>query len=558
MQGVGAGRLISNRYALTERRARSGEVEVWRATDNTLGREVAVTAFPTSHPHAEAVLDAARRSAAINDHRLIRVLDVGTRGELSWLVEESLAESSSIAELVARGPLPPEEARRIAGEVASGLDVAAQQGLHHLHITPHSVRRTRGGLVKIAGLATAAAFEDGSEPDPATAARADATATVGVMYAAMTGRWPGPTSVPGLPDAPTIVGGVSAPSEIAAAVPPDLDALARVTFNHDDGPATPGELVSRIAPWSSTPVTRVEPRGAVARPAAAGERTEHLPVTRTSQAARPAAPATRVVDRHREHRASRAAATRARLEERRNDPAFLNLPEALERHRHDPLAAPAPLVPAEPAVEGRYAKVVIAVVAVVIVVALAFAVPTIKNAFSMPPKPANAPAPAATTASGTATPATRTSEATASATPIEVERAEGFDPEGDGREKDSQARRVIDGESSTAWTSETYDQPLPEQEKKGVGVILTLPDDSSVSKVDLDLGDTSQSASVYAVPEKRIDEAGLVGKVSDASGTTSVSASAPISAKYVIVWFTDTAARSGGGYRATLAEAAVS
>ena len=115
MQGVGTGRLVASRYALRQRRATLGAIEVWAATDSTLGREVSVTVLPVSDPHADPLLEAARLTASVNDHRLVRVLDVGSRGEIAWVVEESLSESTSITDLLTTGPLPPEEARRIAG-----------------------------------------------------------------------------------------------------------------------------------------------------------------------------------------------------------------------------------------------------------------------------------------------------------------------------------------------------------------------------------------------------------------------------------------------------------
>jgi hypothetical protein len=68
---------------------------------------------------------------------------------------------------------------------------------------------------------------------------------------------------PGVDPAPRIVGGVAAPSEIAAGVPADLDLIARMTLRDGQGPVTPGELANQIAPWSSQPIDL----GAVARPA---------------------------------------------------------------------------------------------------------------------------------------------------------------------------------------------------------------------------------------------------------------------------------------------------
>ena len=54
----------------------------------------------------------------------------------------------------------------------------------------------------------------------------------------------------GLEAAPTIVGGVAAPSEIAVGVPNDLDLICRMTLGSGRrGPISPGDLALQIAPW---------------------------------------------------------------------------------------------------------------------------------------------------------------------------------------------------------------------------------------------------------------------------------------------------------------------
>lgn len=575
MYSVGTGRLIAERYTLNERRAHLGSIEVWAAVDATLGREVSVTVFPTNLSRAEAIVDAARRSAALNDHRLVRVLDVGSDDEVSWLVEEPLTESHSIADLVARSPLPPEEARRIAGEVASGLDVAASRGLHHLHITPHSVRRTDGGLIKIAGLATAAALEGTEEPDPARAERIDTVATVALMYAAMTTRWPLPDPIPGMQPAPRIVGGVVAPSEISLAVPPDLDAICRATLNHDTGPRSPKELVARIAPWSHAVVRHVAPK---ARPAGAAgpSTTERIPVVpaagpaKTEAVGRPGAggkpgaagasagagPIARVRE-HREHeREARAATTRRRLEERRADPGFLNLPEALEEQRHNPLPPPAPLLPQTPEVEGRHAKLILAIVAGVIVLAMAFAVPTLAGMFS-PSHPTRAVATAKATPSipGTTRATSPRPAATVAITPVSIS---SFDPEGDGKENDSAAARAIDGKTSTQWKSEGYKSATAVGgQKDGVGLVLELPSGKKLRSAKLDFGGTSQAVTLYMADKKSLEGATSVGSVSG-SGEKSVTLRTPSSSRYLIVWFTKASLDEDGKYRAQISEVALS
>lgn len=570
MYGVGTGRVIAGRYSLKERRAHLGSIEVWSAVDSTLGREVSMTVFPSNLARADAIVDAARRSAALNDHRLVRVLDVGAGEEISWLVEESLSDSRSIADLVHAGPLPPEEARRIAGEVASGLAVAAERGLHHLHITPHSVRRTDGGLIKIAGLATAAALEGTDETDGPRAERVDTVSTVALMYAAMTTRWPLPQRVPGLEPAPRIVGGVAAPSEIATAVPPDLDAICRATLNHDTGPRTPTELVARISPWSHTLVRHVSTRtAAVAQPASptSPAATQAIPVVRPGseqtppRAAASLGPIARVREHREGQREARAASTRRRLEERRADPGFLNLPEALEEQRNTPLPPPAPLLPPTPEVEGRHAKLILTVVAGIIVLALLFAIPTLTGMFSRGggEEPAAGAATPTTTGSPTATGNTgNTGTGTGTATtgnaitPVGVS---SFDPQGDGSENESLASSVLDGDANSGWRSEGYNSPMGTN-KEGVGLIVELPGDTTVKeiRVQLPASGGSQNLEFYAADRRSMRDATRIGAIDDGNGARSVPVRNPVAGRYLIVWVTKTAQESDGKYRARINE----
>lgn len=257
MQGVGPGTILGGRYALHRRLARGRDLERWSAHDTTLEREVALTIVDSDHPNRAGILDAARRAAGVEDTRLVRILDVSTQSGNSYIVEEAMSGAESLAAILLQGALPAEEARRIAGETASGLETARQRGLHHLRLTPHCVLRAPDGAIKVSGLAVAAAIDEVEEPDPTAASRRDAVSVVAVAYAALTSRWPLDEQVAGVEPAPRVVGGVAAPSEIAAGVPGDLDALCRMTLNEDAGPLTPGDFASQIAPWSRGPVQRV-------------------------------------------------------------------------------------------------------------------------------------------------------------------------------------------------------------------------------------------------------------------------------------------------------------
>ncbi|GAB95425.1 hypothetical protein BJY21_002224 [Kineosphaera limosa] len=602
MYGVGTGRVIADRYALSERRAHLGSIEVWSAVDSTLGREVSITLFPSNLSRADAIVDAARRSAALNDPRLVRVLDVGTGEDVSWLVEESLSDSSSIADLISTGPLPPEEARRIAGEVASGLAAAASRGLHHLHVTPHSVRRTDGGLIKIAGLATASALEGDDDAEDDRAERIDTVATVALMYAAMTTRWPLPQRIPGLEAAPRIVGGVAAPSEIAVAVPPDLDAICRATLNHDTGPRSPRELVDRIAPWSHTQVKHMAPKVTpVSRPPAPAAPTEAIPAVRpggnggrgrrsdrragsgaaagagagaavgatvgagssgsgaeggATAVAASAGPIARVREHREAERAARAASTRRRLEERRADPSFLNLPEALDEQRNTPLPPPAPMLPRTPEVEGRHAKLILAVVVAVIIAAMMFAVPTMLGMFS---RGGEQPEPQASPGPGTAAPTTPGQSPAASPTlgdPITPVGITSFDPQGDGTENESAAPRAIDGDQGTFWRSEGYRSNASfGNQKDGVGLVVELPAGTTVHEIRVWLPDhDSQDVEFFVNDSASLDGATRVGGFTDGKGERSVPVRNPTAGSRLIVWVTKAAAESDGRFRAQINE----
>ena len=254
MQGVGPGTVLGGRYTVHRRLEQRDGAERWTGVDDTLRREVTLLVVPATHPQADALLDAARRAAGVDNAHLVRILDVGRADSSAYVVEEDLSSAQTLASLAARGGLPAEEVRRIVGVASRALEGARLRGLHHEALTPASVVRTADGQVKVFGLATAAALAGREGSDPETASRRDAVAIVALAYAGLTGRWPLASDSGGLSLAPRFVGGVAAPSEIAAGVPQDLDTICRQTLVDNQGPTTPGDLARQIAPWSHEPV----------------------------------------------------------------------------------------------------------------------------------------------------------------------------------------------------------------------------------------------------------------------------------------------------------------
>ena len=254
MRGVGPGTVLGGRYTVRRRLEQLHRTERWSADDTTLGRTVSILCMAGDDHRTPALLDAARRAASVTHGVFVRILDVGSDDDVAFVVEEDLGEASTLAELVTDGGVPGDEVRRITGEVAAALESARQRGMHHLDLKPEDVLRTPDGDVRVRGLETAAvrAGEDGAEAEDA--ARRDAVGVVALAYAGLTGLWPLGAGGSGLGTAPRVPGGVAAPSEIAAGVPRDLDAICRLTLNDDQGPTSPGDYARQVAPWPSRQV----------------------------------------------------------------------------------------------------------------------------------------------------------------------------------------------------------------------------------------------------------------------------------------------------------------
>ena len=193
----------------------------WRAHDELLDRAVGICLLQSGTSYADRVLAAARRAAVLTDARFLRVLDAAEVDGLVYVVSEWVA-ASTLVDLLRDGPLPPAEARALAGQIAAALAAAHEAGLDHLALQPEHVLRTAHGQVKLAGLAVDAAARGLTETDPATAARRDTQGAAAVLYAALTARWPGDAPT-GLAPAPRDGTELCSPRQVRAGVPDDLD-----------------------------------------------------------------------------------------------------------------------------------------------------------------------------------------------------------------------------------------------------------------------------------------------------------------------------------------------
>ena len=156
------------RYRLDSRIATGGMGEVWRATDTTLGRTVAVKLL--KHEFAD---DAgfrtrfeteARNAAALHHPGVASVFDFGDfvddrSGHRPYLVME-FVDGKPLSDLLRPGqPMPPEQARTLLAQVADAVAAAHAAGIVHRDIKPANLLVTPDGTVKITDFGIARAAE---------------------------------------------------------------------------------------------------------------------------------------------------------------------------------------------------------------------------------------------------------------------------------------------------------------------------------------------------------------------------------------------------------------
>ncbi|MCX4420289.1 serine/threonine protein kinase [Streptomyces mirabilis] len=147
--------LLADRYQLDELLGRGAMGEVWRATDQVLGRSVAVKLLRADEAtDIERFRLEAQTAARLNHPNLVGVYDFGSHDGRLYLVMELVDGWSLAQERLMRGTLAPHEAAAIAAQVAAGLSAAHRQGVIHRDIKPANVMISTDRTVKITDTAT--------------------------------------------------------------------------------------------------------------------------------------------------------------------------------------------------------------------------------------------------------------------------------------------------------------------------------------------------------------------------------------------------------------------
>ncbi|HEY4229035.1 MAG TPA: protein kinase [Thermoanaerobaculia bacterium] len=147
-----------------------GMGEVYRARDAKLNRDVAIKVLPESVAQDAERLARFQREAqvlaALNHAHIAAIYGIEKSGDLEALVLE-LVEGDTLAERIAAGPIPVDEALAIARQIAEALEAAHDKGIIHRDLKPANVKITPDGRVKVLdfGLAKALHRDGSSSPD---------------------------------------------------------------------------------------------------------------------------------------------------------------------------------------------------------------------------------------------------------------------------------------------------------------------------------------------------------------------------------------------------------
>lgn len=219
--------LPGGRFRLDERISLD-DLSWWKATDQLLGRPVTIYLLPRGIPVPRAVVEAVQSAARVTDARIAKVYDTDFSPQCPYIVTE-WTPGTHLEDLLLSGLPTPALAAAMIADAADAIAVAHRAGRPHLRLTPRALRWHPGSGLKITGFSIDAALCGPLDPGVANPMAADTMALARMLYALLTGYWPGnePPGArsTGLPPAPRHKGQVCTPRQIRAGVPAALDAI---------------------------------------------------------------------------------------------------------------------------------------------------------------------------------------------------------------------------------------------------------------------------------------------------------------------------------------------
>src|SRR5215475_11198359 len=160
-------------YEVTALLGAGGMGEVYRARDTKLNRDVALKILPDAFTLDSERIARFRREAqvlaSLNHPNIAAIYGFEDSGNTHALVLE-LVEGPTLADRIAKGPIPLEEALPIAKLIAVALEAAHEQGIIHRDLKPANIKLRDDGTVKVLDFGLAKAMEPLSAISPALTA----------------------------------------------------------------------------------------------------------------------------------------------------------------------------------------------------------------------------------------------------------------------------------------------------------------------------------------------------------------------------------------------------
>ena len=523
---------LAGRYRLVSQTDAGTGWTFWKAIDEILARSVTVLTFAADFPRTAEAITAARAASRVGDPRFSQVFDVEDADGHAYVVMEWVV-GESLLDMLAPGPLDAPRAVSLVSEAAQAIAAAHAFGLAHLRLSPEYLHWTRGSGVKITGLGIAAVLTD---PPAAASPVADGAESAEfidtrdlarLLYAALTGYWPGPgeaggpgepaaaaaDAAPGLPPAPEADGLPLTPRELSPAVPTAIDAIVcQVLFERPGGdgqaPGSPAMLAEALANVATPDLPPI-----AATPGTMSLRPDPAPPWATDGTAGPKGLTAQYPEITPTRRASRTASR-----------------TAYRRHAE---RSPAPVI---------LSAVIVLMVAAAGVAGWALSHRGSGNAAAgLSPTQSSSPSPSA-----------------AASVVLRPVGANSFDVYGNdgGNENASAAKNAIDNSSSTFWHTEYYfTYPNFGNLKPGTGLILDMGEQVRLSQVVVQFGNTccahveiEVGNSNNPVPST-LSTFTQVASSDSASGVTDFNVTSKATGRYVLIWITSLPPLAGASNR---------
>jgi serine/threonine-protein kinase len=146
-----------------------GMGEVYRARDTKLNRDVALKILPDVFAADPDRLARFKREAhvlaSLNHPNIAAIYGFEDSGSTHALVLE-LVEGPTLADRIAKGPIPPDDAVPIARQIAEALEAAHEHGIIHRDLKPANIKVRDDGTVKVLDFGLAKAMEPMSAMSP--------------------------------------------------------------------------------------------------------------------------------------------------------------------------------------------------------------------------------------------------------------------------------------------------------------------------------------------------------------------------------------------------------